>query len=280
VDQLGFAYDEKSLSRLCQVDAAELMAAQAELTAETPVPFLFTIDGHHVPISPGATVARGSVSDIPLLIGTNSDENKLFRAMAWGPGQSEGPLNDRFRALFPRLSDEPAALNDLTEQLLGAYEGLAVNDDDVWDIVATDRMWRTPVQELIDACLNAGQAVFTYEFGLPSPVRRGELGACHALEIPFVFDNLHQLGVTELVGDDVGDGSVAKSVAVAMNAAWAAFAKEGRPAVAETGPWPAFDHASRQQMFFGAGAITAREDPHQARIAWWREHQHLARPAF
>ena len=54
----------------------------------------------------------------------------------------------------------------------------------------TDWYWRIPAVRLADARANAPSATYMYEFAWRSPQLNGRLGACHALEIPFVFDTL------------------------------------------------------------------------------------------
>jgi para-nitrobenzyl esterase len=277
--KLGVPYDETTLATLRRVDAAKLMSAQAELTSETPMPFTMVVDGQHLPTSPRDAIATGAAASVPLIIGTNADENKLFRALASGPAVPPGRLSDRLMALFTGTtaqSESPAAL---VEQLRQTYQALAQGDDDAWDIVATDRMWRAPVRELMDTYATAGGSVFSYEFALTTPVRDGKLGACHALEIPFVFGNLRQPGVTEFIGNDITPGSVAASVSSMMNATWAEFARQGRPVQPDLPVWPEFKQGSRQQMCFSADTHL-REDPHQARTLWWIEHEPLTQPAF
>ncbi len=63
-----------------------------------------------------------------------------------------------------------------------------------------------------------------YEFGWRAPAFDGRLGACHALEIAFVFDTLATGRGRPLGGDEAPQG-----LADAMHAAWVAFARTGDP---------------------------------------------------
>jgi para-nitrobenzyl esterase len=226
-------------------------------------------------------IAAGAAASVPLIVGTNTDENKLFRFLASMGSVSAGDLSDRLTALF--ISGSTIAKSDgvslFVGELLRIYQALGEDDDDAWDIVATDRMFRAPAWELMDAHSKAGGLAFSYEFAVTTPVRDGVLGACHALEIPFVFGNLRQPGVTEFVGDDITPGSVAASVSAIMNATWAEFARRGRPGNPDVPVWPECNEGSRQQVCFNADTHL-REDPHQPRTLWWIEHQQLTRPPF
>ena len=70
---------------------------------------------------------------------------------------------------------------------------------DLLAAVQTDWWIRIPAIRLAEAHAKAASGTYMYEFAWPSP----GLGAVHALEIPFVFDNLGK--DTPLVGPLLGD---------------------------------------------------------------------------
>jgi para-nitrobenzyl esterase len=277
--KLGIPYDGSTLAALRRVDRKRLTTAQAALIAETRVPFRPVVDGHHLPTPPLEAIAGGSAASVPLIVGTNTDENKLFRLLAQTPGQSDDDLADLLAACFTSSVAQSQSVASLMEELLRTYRALEQDDADAWDIVATDRMFRAPARELMETQSKAGGAVFSYEFGVTTPVCNGELGACHALEIPFVFGDLRSPGVAEFIGNDVAPGSVAATVSAVMNATWAEFARRGQPVHPDLPAWPQFQPGSGQQLFFGADTHV-REDPHRARTLLWIENQHLTRRPF
>jgi para-nitrobenzyl esterase len=63
--------------------------------------------------------------------------------------------------------------------------------------VMTDWFYRIPALRLAES--NAAHS-HVYEFAWESPAYDGRLGACHALELPFVFDSLHDPGARALRG--------------------------------------------------------------------------------
>jgi para-nitrobenzyl esterase len=81
-----------------------------------------------------------------------------------------------------------------------------------------------------------------YEFAWPSPVGNGMFGACHALEIPFVFDTLDQ-GPGQMLGNLLGDDPP-QEIATAMHAAWTSFIRDG-----DAG-WPEYELPRRATMRF------------------------------
>ena len=267
----------EALAKLRALDASAVMDAQAILTTESAVPFTMVVDGQILPVHPIDTIAAGSATSVPLLIGTNTDENRLFLALGWGPGVLEGTFADRVAGLFSSTATSSGKRAELTGELLGLY---ATDGDDELDLeqeISNDRMWRAPVRELSNTYRGVGGTVFSYEFAFSSPVREGELRACHALEIPFVFGNLHQRGVNEFAGEELADGSPAGTISKQMNAAWAEFARSGVPTAEGLETWQKTSPSGDEQMCFGA-ETSFRQDPHNEKISWWLRHKDMMVP--
>jgi carboxylesterase type B len=56
--------------------------------------------------------------------------------------------------------------------------------------IQSDWYWRIPAIRLAKAYASHGMLTHMYEFAWRSPQFQNRLGACHAIEIPFVFDTL------------------------------------------------------------------------------------------
>lgn len=61
---------------------------------------------------------------------------------------------------------------------------------DLLAAIQTDWYWRIPAIRLADTHAKNTSATYMYEFAWRSPALNGLFGACHALEIAFVFDTL------------------------------------------------------------------------------------------
>ena len=109
---------------------------------------------------------------------------------------------------------------------------------------------------LADAHAKNGTTTYMYEFAWRSPQFDGRLGACHALEIAFVFDTLGNR-TAPLMGTDPP-----LQLADAMHAAWVAFAATGDPG------WPAYDIGRRATMRFDTTSAIVN-DPLAAERALW-----------
>ena len=106
-------------------------------------------------------------------------------------------------------------------------------------------MFIVPARRLADAQLKHSPDVWMYRFDWASPLYDGAFGACHALELVFVFNNLHDSAAAYLCGDNAPQG-----VADAMHQAWVAFVKTGTPQHAGIPSWPRHNTDDRPTMQF------------------------------
>jgi para-nitrobenzyl esterase len=217
-------------------------------------------DGVVLPEPPLDAIANGSSADVHVLCGTNADEMTLFSLM----DPALATLDDA--AVIERLAVLDATID--ATSLLQTYrdrrEGASTTD--IWIAMATDGVFRIPAIRLVEAHLPHGTA-WMYLFTWPSPAFGGMLKSTHALEIPFVFDNLHQLGV----GLFTGEGAERQSIADAMHVAWLAFAHRHNPAHDAIPDWPPYDLDRRATMRIDA-EWELLHDPMGDERKYW-EHQ-------
>lgn len=109
--------------------------------------------------------------------------------------------------------------------------------------------------------------MFAYEFEWATPAFGGVLGSCHALEIPFVFDNLHERGVEMFTGS----GPERQAIADVLHQAWASFAHHGDPngeGLAGAPAWPQWDPVDRSTFTVGA-EVRVVTDPRGEQLRRW-----------
>lgn len=237
---------------LAAVPVARILAAQAEVSrrhAARGMAYEPVVDGDVLPEPPLEAVAAGSAADVALLVGTTADEMRLFSLMdrtlaALTPEQ----LEDRARLAFGEGAR--AAVATYAANRPGARPG------DLWTAILTDRVFRIPAVRLAEAQGRHRDDTFAYLFTWATPAFGGALGSCHALEIPFVFDNLDAPGVAVFTGD----GADRRPLAAATSAAWTAFARTGRPEHPGLPAWPAYDERRRATMELGTH-LRVRDDP-------------------
>jgi para-nitrobenzyl esterase len=213
------------------------------------MPWQPVIDGNIIPERPIDRIVAGSGTDIDLLVGTNIDEHRLFLVTT---------------GVIQYITDESlagiiAAYGLPVEATLATYRAAhsGANAGDLLAAIQTDWWWRIPAIRLADVYAKSTSATYMYEFAWPSPQFNGLLGACHGLEIPYVFDALGH-GTEPLLGTDPP-----QQLADTMHAAWVAFATNG-----DCG-WPRYDLSRRATMRFNTKSEVV-DDPRSAERALWK----------
>ncbi|MFE7601770.1 carboxylesterase/lipase family protein [Streptomyces sp. NPDC057494] len=235
------------------VPLEELLPAQAELRAEVGADRDPARWGEAVlnmmpfePVLPGLALP-GPDSGVDLLIGSNREEYRLFLV----PTERLHVFPESsLRAMTAAYGLDPA-------EALPVYRAArpAASPGELLDAVATDWFYRIPAIRLAESVPGS----YLYEFAWRSPRFDGALGACHALELPFVFDRLHDPSYAPLLGADPP-----QALADAVHGAWVSFAKTGSPG------WKAYDRTHRTTMTFtGATGSGPVADPRgRERLLW------------
>ena len=119
-------------------------------------------------------------------------------------------------------------------------------------------MFRIPAVRLAEARAAHTDKTWMYLFNWKSRAFEGRLGATHALEIPFAFDNLDQAGVDAFIGP----GDAPQHVATTMHNAWIEFIHGRDPG------WLTYNLEQRPTMIFDDESSLVH-DPHaEERLAW------------
>jgi para-nitrobenzyl esterase len=231
------------------LDAQNKASASSRGLAYQPV-----VDGITLPRQPIEAIAHGSADGVSLLVGTNRDEMRLFTMI--DPAQATYDMTTLER-LFGAKAPEVAATYDADRP--------EPSSSDAWIDFLTDRTFRIPAIRLAERQSAQSSSVWMYRFDWPTPAFGGTLKACHALEIPFVWNNLDKLGVNMLTGDS----PARQKVAQAMHAAWIAFARGGNPNTPDLPQWPSYDTEHRATMLFNE-ECQAVNDPQSAERQLWQ----------
>ena len=217
------------------------------------MPYLPVVDGVTRDRLPIDLVRDGAAREIDLVVGSNAEEHRLF-VWGFGPGANMPPPN-----IAPYFASSPHT----PEQVLKVYAEQRPDGDEVDLLVDVqgDQMFGIPAIRLAEAACGHNPAVWMYRFSWPTPVLDGTLGACHALELPFVFDTLDT--ARDFVSDDAPI-----DLAESLHGAWIRFATTGDPNGGELPEWPTYATDTRAVMDFG----TTRQllhDPNAAQRQLW-----------
>jgi para-nitrobenzyl esterase len=225
---------------------------EAKITATAPV-----IDGEIIPDVTNKMAKKGSAKNIPVIIGTNLDEWKLFAMMQ--PGFDKLDEEQMVKQLSILVEAEDAKALAVVYRKARERRGESATPPELSSAIQTDRMFRIPALELIEAQRDNNQLAYSYLFNWKSPVMGGTLGACHALEMGFVFGKY----------DDTfcGSGPEADKLAECIQDAWLAFARTGDPSCKSIGKWPVYGK-ERLTMILGRNCRVEAAPYEEERCAW------------
>lgn len=207
------------------------------------------------PSGPFDQTAPALSADIPLLIGVTEHEMTIFFALeSWlaelddrglrhrlAPfvdGQIDA-LVDGYRSLYSTVS-----AGDLFMTIIG-HQGIALPSFAIADLKAAQN----------------GAPVFAYLFRREAPVLNGCLRSGHVIEVPYVF---------RTVGDApfLSDSSEDRQLGDKVSAAWAQFARTGRPGAAGMPKWPPYRGDERATMSLDLKCQVEADPFRSAREVW------------
>jgi para-nitrobenzyl esterase len=139
---------------------------------------------------------------LPLVIGTTKDENRLFTA--FDPALQNLDSSDVVKRMRARFGEK-------AEAVYQQYCEANPTADPSWILsaVETDGTFRVPARDLARRRAEHGAETYVYWFTTSSVSFDGILGSCHAMDIPFVFDNLDKPGISFFLGEIPQAGSIA-----------------------------------------------------------------------
>ncbi len=247
-----------SVDRLLQAQIALRTELEArpdpafwEAALLTGLPWQPVIDGDVVPDLPLARLRAGASAEVDVMVGSNTDENRLFLVTAGAIDQIPPPAVAAALA-GDGLQPEPA---------LAAYRSWypGASAGELLAAIQTDWYWRIPGLNIANAhASNArGGATYMYEFAWRgSPQFAGRLGAGHSMEIPFVFDTLGRRT------EPLHGANPPQALATRMHRAWVAFATSGDPG------WPRYDTTRRATMHFDVASAVVDDPLARESLLW------------
>lgn len=256
------------LSHLQELPWEKLLAAQSRLIGSSRLDGIQPVlDGKSLPETPQQAISRGATKEVTLLIGTNRDEARLFTETITGE-KRETPLASN--ALPPELKKHVLKIvRTYSKSKLSFWRtlvrfALRKPDEGLRDLlleIFTDYAARIPSIRLAEQQARQGGKVWMYRFDWPSPHLK--FGACHALELPFVWNKLESANFRVLLG-----ANPPRDLARQMQATWIAFARSGNPAISDLPSWPAYDLERRATMIFHT-VCQVIDDPQAAERQVW-----------
>lgn len=233
-----------------------LTTSASDLAGGYPVGCTFGTD--YLPSEPIQAMRDGKAYRVPLIVGTNADEGRLFT---------------RFLKLLPTNEAKIEALlagaePTCRERITAAYPEYPAPDACIR--LGADFTFGSTLWQLADShSRHAPTYLYRYDFA-PRTLQWAGLGATHATELLAVFDAYRTpLGRLLSAG---ADRRSALRVSDDMQGRWDAFARTGVPGDG----WPRYTSDARPVLVFDR-AWRVENDPHADRRQAWEGFQVLGR---
>ena len=254
---LGQRSDEELVDVLPRLSGLDLATVDAHDPLGGITPFSLVLDRQ--PAETIADLGSRAAADsgapaMELLIGSNLDEGSLYLA----------PFQDLDDSTETDLRSTAARFHPAPDRLVDAYRSARPSATTAQLRVALlgDGMFGAGTRRFADAHAQVGAArTFVYEFTWRSAALDGKLGACHLMELPFVFD---QIGLPALHGPGalLGTQPPPGDLAARVHATWVRFATQGDPG------WPAYSQATPTVQQIGE-TWTQAVGPHAEEFRAW-----------
>jgi para-nitrobenzyl esterase len=209
-----------------------------------------TVDGDLLPEAPLDAFAAGRSHPVPLIIGTNDTEGRLFEL----PGLKLDLLvsDERADAFFAATQPE------LGPQVLAAYRDMPHRKD-----LGGDYMFWYPSVQVMEAHSAAGNPVYAYRYDLaPRLLRLLGLRATHATELYPVFGMVDSRAGRILT--ILGGRKALRGLSERMQREWTSFAHHGAPA----GFWPRYTTDTRLTRILDRTDRVESDPRRERRLAW------------
>lgn len=250
--------------RLRDVPVPDLLKAQARLGKRGVGEGLLlgpVVDGGLLDRPPLEAVAAGRSEGVSLLAGSNRDEMTYF---VMGDPQLLALDDAGLLERLERTIGEDAGPAIEAYKALRAERGDSASPLALWCAIQTDWVFRMPMLRLLDAQARHVDQSYAYLFTWTSPMAGGLLGACHGLDVPFVFGSLIHPDIARFTGE----GPAAEALADYVQEAWLAFARNGDPSLPALS-WPPHDGERRPTMVLGPERLV-EDDPLSGERQFWQ----------
>ena len=246
--------DSADASALRAVPVERLLDAQAATMGDLVgklglMPFAPVLDGDVCDLPIIDAVAAGRAAQVGVVIGTTRDELALF------PDTRAASLDDE--RLLRRITKLAPAIDP--HDVLATYRdrfGASATNERIWDAVRTDAMMRAPNLR-VSSALARTTDVFVYRFDWAAP----DLGAAHAVDVPFTFGTFDREGWADAIGYD----DRAERLGIAWRRAWTNFATTGDPGWSRARA----DGAPAPTLLFGPDGMEQVDDADDDVVRCW-----------
>ncbi|WP_372394120.1 carboxylesterase/lipase family protein [Xanthomonas sp. NCPPB 3582] len=226
--------------------------------------------GDVLPVPPAAAIASAQQMQVPVMIGTNRDEGRLFAQLLSYVGGLT--LRSGYAARVERMHPD-------SSHVMAQYADIAAQSRwNAYADIVTDSGFACPSRRLGQA-LRTQAPVYAYEFddahapyGLLRLPFSPPLGAYHASELVYLFQRPWVLSGTPRFT------AAQQAFSTTLQDYWGAFARTGDPNGDARPPWPRFD-GETPLLLSPQGIGPAADFVQRHRCAFWDAHADADAPS-
>jgi len=236
-----------NMEELKALSLDELMAISDEISDSNIFP---ERDGIVLPEDLYEEYASGKGKNIDMMIGSNADECRYWiKEMGYYSNLVDGDLI--YKIGMPMMLDNNLLLMSKEDQNIVKSFISDLDDKRIWNITEfyNEMLFRLPAIKMAELHTQYNNNTYMYYWEYPSAYNN--IGACHAVELAYVFGNLEDTAYT---GDNINVG-LSDTV---MNM-WVNFARTGNPSTEDI-TWEPYKVNNRMTMIFDAGNVHMEGD--------------------
>jgi para-nitrobenzyl esterase len=223
------------------------------------------VDGKVLPMQPFDKVATPSSAGVPLIVSTTKDELNLLLS------EKDKVLeDDEFDALHDLFMQKPAwhfSSNTTSKQIDGYVadhrrKHPKATAMDIWIYFLNLKTHISSILLAEKKIAGSPAPVYMYSFRWESPALNGILKACHALDVPFAFNDVEPPPAI------IGNAPERIKIGAMLSGALATFARTGNPNHKGIPYWPAYTTEKRATMFIDKECQVVNDPYKEEREEW------------
>ena len=191
-------------------------------------------DGVILPIDLYNAYDKMDFKGLDFIIGTNKDEYRYWIDEFEGIDNYEQSLFPMFQAFYAEFMER--------DKIIVNKFFRSLKDKEIWNLTEfiNEYLFRIPAIVQTEKIVKRGGRVFMYYWTFPSA--KENFGACHAVELSSIFNNLKNIIYTE--------GNIDENLAKNAQQMWINFATNGNPSI-DKYAWNQYDLVERKTIILG-----------------------------
>lgn len=236
------------VAALRRMPADAIVAAQRKIqleiaaTGDRAIAWQNMLTGPRCPQNPAAAAMGGIAKDVPLLIGSTLDEGH-----AWLAQEDKLVAETNMEAVMKQA--EAGGFAKAAADLPASRKQPGQPPWHLMSAMMTWAVFEKPARRIAESHTANGGMAYVYRFAW-RPTPDAKYGACHCIELPFMFHNLDKWPAAAMM--EGHSPAEYHALAGRMSEAWASFARHGKPGHDGLPAWQPWSPAEKPVMVLDA----------------------------